>query len=288
MREETINSKSILLQDLGVFLFMASIVSGSLIVALTGRELLYQNVAMLFGVFLVGLLIILRARTAGVIVSSVIILVFTIYKLYMRLAYLKPIEWTAYIWPLLVIATLAGMTLFVALLSTIEGVNSILNRRIDELTTIDPLTGLENLRSMVGSLKRYMALSERNGTFMGLMMVRLRYHEEIKKVLTTRQFNDLRHILAETIANVLRMEDRVFTMDENGSIAIIYFGEEKGVSVVKSRILNAVAKQNMLPDLNEQMLTVELSIVHRHYDKSYSKDALRYINDVEKEFAYEV
>lgn len=288
MREGTINSKSILLQDLGVFLFMASIISGSLIVALTGRELLYQNVAMLFGVFLVGLLIILRARTAGVIVSSVIILVFTIYKLYMRLAYLKPIEWTAYIWPLLVIATLAGMTLFVALLSTIEGVNSILNRRIDELTTIDPLTGLENLRSMVGSLKRYMALSERNGTFMGLMMVRLRYHEEIKKVLTTRQFNDLRHILAETIANVLRMEDRVFTIDENGSIAIIYFGEEKGVSVVKSRIQNAVAKQNMLPDLNEQMLTVELSIVHRHYDKSYSKDALRYINDVEKEFAYEV
>lgn len=288
MREGTINSKSILLQDLGVFLFMASIISGSLIVALTGRELLYPNVAMLFGVFLVGLLIILRARTAGVIVSSVIILVFTIYKLYMRLAYLKPIEWTAYIWPLLVIATLAGMTLFVALLSTIEGVNSILNRRIDELTTIDPLTGLENLRSMVGSLKRYMALSERNGTFMGLMMVRLRYHEEIKKVLTTRQFNDLRHILAETIANVLRMEDRVFTIDENGSIAIIYFGEEKGVSVVKSRIQNAVAKQNMLPDLNEQMLTVELSIVHRHYDKSYSKDALRYINDVEKEFAYEV
>ncbi len=288
MREEKINSRSILLQDLGVFLFMTSIIGGSLIVALEEKELLYQNVALLFGIFLVGLLIILRAKTAGIIVSSVIILVFTIYKLYMRLAYLKPIEWTAFIWPLLVIATLAGMTLFVSLLSTIEGVNSILNRRIDELTTIDPLTGLENLRSMVGSLKRYMALSERNGTFMGLMMVRLRYHEEIKKVLTTRQFNDLRHILAETIANVLRMEDRVFTIDENGSIAIIYFGEEKGVSVVKSRILHAVEKQNMLPDLNEQMLTVELSIVHRHYDKSYAKDALRYISDVEKEFAYEV
>ncbi len=288
MSEEKINSRSILLQDLGVFLFMASIITGSLIVALGNKEFLYQNVALLFGIFLVGLLIILRARTAGIIVSSIIILVFTIYKLYMRLAYFKPIEWTAFLWPLLIIATLAGMSLFVALLSTIEGVNSILNRRIDELTTIDPLTGLENLRSLVGSLKRYMALSERNGTFMGLMMVRLRYHEELKKVLTTRQFNDLRHILAETITNVLRMEDRVFTIDENGSIAIIYFGEEKGVSVVKSRILHAVEKQNMLPDLNEQMLTVELSIVHRHYDKSYSKDALRYISDVEKEFAYEV
>ena len=274
MKEERTNSRSILLQDLGVFLFMASIISGSLIVALADRELLYQNVALLFGLFLIALLIILRARTAGVIVSSVIILVFTIYKLYMRIAYLKPIEWTAYLWPLLIIAVLAGMYLFVSLISTIEGVNSLLNRRIEELTMIDPLTGLENLRSMVGSLKRYMALSERNGTFMGLMMVRLRYHDEIKKVLTKRQFNDLRHIMADTIANVLRMEDRLFTIDENGSIAIIYFGAESGVSVVKSHILHAIEKQNMLPDLNEQMLTIELSIVHKHYDPSYKKDAL--------------
>lgn len=288
MKEETRNSRSILLQDLGVFLFMACIITASMIVALTDRSLLYQNVIMLFGLFLIALLIVLRARTAGIISASVIILVFTIYKLYMRIAYLKPIEWTAYLWPALIIVVLGGMTLFAELLSVIEGVNSILNRRIEELTMIDPLTGLENLRSMVGSLKRYMALSERNGTFMGLMMVRLRYHEELKKVLTKRQFNDLRHILAETIENALRIEDRVFTIDENGSLAIIYFGAESGASVIKSRMLQAVQNKNMLPDLNEQMLTVELAIVYRHYDPSYGKEALRYINDVEREFAYEV
>ena len=288
MKEGTSNSRSILLQDLGVFLTMACIITGSLIVALADRVLLYQNVLLLFGLFLIVMLVILRARTAGVITASIIILVFTIYKLYMRIAYLKPIEMTAYIWPGLIIGVLAGMVLFVELLSTIEGINSLLNRRIEELTMIDPLTGLENHRSLVGSLRRYMALSERNGTDMGLMMVRLRYHDEIKKVLTKRQFNDLRHIMAETIQNVLRMEDRMFTIDEDGSIAIIYFGAETGVSVVKSRILNAIANQNMLPDLNEQMLTVELAIVNRHYDSSYHKDALRYISDVEKEFAYEV
>lgn len=288
MKEGTSNSRSILLQDLGVFLTMACIISGSLIVALTDKGLLYQNVLLLFGLFLVTMLVILRARTAGVIVASIIILIFTIYKLYMRIAYLKPIELTAYIWPGLIIGVLAGMMLFVELLSTIEGINSLLNRRIEELTMIDPLTGLENNRSLVGSLKRYMALSERNGTDMGLMMVRLRYHDEIKKVLTKRQFNDLRHIMAETIQNVLRLEDRMFTIDEDSSIAIIYFGAESGVSVVKSRIMNAIANQNMLPDLNEQMLTIELAIVHRHYDSSYHKEALRYISDVEKEFAYEV
>ena len=54
--------------------------------------------------------------------------------------------------------------------------------RLGRKTSGDAVTGMENLRSMVGSLRRYMALSERNGTSMGLMMVRLRYAEEIKKI----------------------------------------------------------------------------------------------------------
>jgi GGDEF domain-containing protein len=215
-------------------------------------------------------------------------LIFAAYKLYMRFAYAAAIEWTAFLWPVIVLGALGGMTLFISLFSVIEGVNGILNKRLDELTVMDPLTGLENMRSMIMSLKRYMALSRRNGTEMGLMLVRLRYADEIKKVLTRAQFGDLRHNIAITVQNALRLEDRVFSIDENGSLGIIYFSKEAGVTVVKSRVLSAVANKNMLPDLNEQALTVELSAVYKQYDASYGDDVMRYISDLEKEFAYEV
>ena len=281
-------SRKILLQDLGILLFMISVAAAALITALGGRDMLYQNVAMMLAVLLSSVLLVMRAKVAGAVTAGLTMLVFAAYKLYMRFSYAAAIEWTAFLWPFIVLGALGGMTLFISLFSVIEGVNGVLNKRLDELTVMDPLTGLENMRSMVMSLKRYMALSRRNGTEMGLMMVRLRYADEIKKVLTRAQFGDLRHNIAIAVQDTLRLEDRVFSIDENGSLGIIYFSKEAGVTVVKSRVLSAVANKNMLPDLNEQALTVELSAVYKQYDTSYGDDVMRYISDLEKEFAYEV
>ena len=288
MNENTSVSRQVLLQDIGLILFMFSMLAGCLITVIASKAYLTQNVIMLFGVFLTGFLASLRAKTASTIAAAVEILIFAVYKIYSYAAYHQAIELSAFLWPVLILASAFGMDLFISLFSNMEGINSILNRRIDELTVIDPLTGLENYRSLIQSLARYMALCERNGTDMGLMLVRLRYADELRKVLTARQFNELRYQLADTIQDTLRLEDRIFSTDEKGSIAIIYFSLPNGVDVIKRRIYDAVAKKNMLPDLNEQMLTVELSIVSRHYDKSLKKDSVRFITETEREFAYEV
>ena len=286
MDQETRTSRIFLLQDLGILLFMTAILGAALLTALTDKSLIYQHVALILGIFLSALLLGLRARIAGIVVSGVLILLFAVYKLYNRFAYNIPIETTAYVWPLVIILAMIGMIVFISYFSQIEGINSLLNIRLDQLTVMDPLTGLENNRSMVQSLTRYMALSERKGTEMGLMMIRLRYAEELKKVLTATQFTELRHNLALTVQDVIRMEDRVFSIDDNGSLGIIYFST--GASFLKGRLLTAVANKNMLPDLNEQLLTIDLSIVYKQYEKEMGKDAIRYINDLEKEFAYEV
>lgn len=279
-------SRIFLYQDLGILVFLFAITAAALVTALTDRSLIYQHTALLFGIILSTLLLGLRARMGGIVISGTMILLFTIYKLFMRFAYKIPIEWTAYLWPFIIVISMIGMTMFISYFSQIEGINNILNVRLDQLTVMDPLTGLENHRSMISSLARYMALSERKGTEMGLMLIRLRYAEELKKILTSDQFNQLRHNLAQTIQNVIRMEDRIFSIDDNGSLGIIYFST--GASFLKGRILTAVQKENLLPDLNEQMLTVDLSIVYKHYEKEMGKDAIHYVTDVEKEFAYEV
>lgn len=281
-------SRTVLIQDLGIFLFMFSFLCAGLITALSGRSLIYQNVALMMGMIFAAVLIVLRAKVAGMLVSGGMVLVFSVYKLYMHFANSASIEVGAYLWPVLIIASMVGLHLFIELFSTVEGVNSLLNRRIDELTVVDSVTGLENMRSMVNTLKRTMALSQRNDTSMGLMLIRIRYADEIRKVLSKRQFDTLRGILARTLEKVLRLEDRVYSIDNNGSFGIIYFSAESGVPFIRNRILAAVAGEDMLPDLNSQMLTLELSIVSRQYSKEYGKDAMRFISDVEKEFAYEV
>lgn len=288
MDRNVFTSRKILLQDLGILVFMLSVLCGALITALSGSALLYQNTALLLAILLSALLVAMRARIAGTVVTAITLLAFAVYKLYNYMAYGVQIEWTAFIWPALIVASLGGMVLFISLFSSLEGTNGLLIRRLDELTVMDPVTQQENMRSMISSLQRYMALCERNGTEMGLMLVRLRYADEIRKVLSRAQFNDLRHNLAMTVRDALRLEDRVFATDENGSLGIIYFSALTGAPVVKSRILAAVTNSDMLGDVEGQQLTVELSIVFKQYDKSFGKDALRLISELEKEFAYEV
>ena len=286
MEQDTRTSRIILYQDLGLLLFLLAVLAAALITGLSDKTLLYQHVVLMMAIMLSAMITGLRTRVGGIIISGITILLFAIYKLFYRFAYNVQIEWTAYLWPLIILAALAGMMTFISYFSQITGVNSLLNIRLDQLTVMDPLTGLENNRAMISSLARYMALSERKGTEMGLMLIRLRYAEELKKILTKNQFNELRHNLAATVQDVIRMEDRVFSIDDDGSLGIIYFST--GASFLKGRILTAVNNKNMMPDLNEQLLTVDLSIVYKQYDPDLKKDAVRFVSDVEKEFAYEV
>ena len=286
MEQDTRTSRIILYQDLGILLFLTAVLAAALITGLSDKALLYQHVILTMAIVFAALLTGLRTRVGGIVLSGVTILLFAVYKLFYYFAYDVRIEWTAYLWPPVILIALAGMMTFISYFSQIEGVNNLLNIRLDQLTVMDPLTGLENNRAMISSLARYMALSERKGTEMGLMMIRLRYAEELKKVLTKNQFNELRHTLGSTVQDVVRMEDRAFSSDDDGSLGIIYFSN--GGPFLKGRILDAVSKKNMLPDLNEQLLTVDLSIVYKQYDPEMKKDAIRFVSDVEKEFAYDV
>lgn len=285
---EKIYSREILFQDLGMLLYLVALFGGTLILGFSEETLRLQNAVMLLLAFLVALLVAFRMRVAAIICAALQILLFCAYKLYQYAAFHISIEYTAYAWPFLILAVLGGMHMFISMYASMETVNGMLNRRIDELTLLDSLTGLENLRSLYASLKRYMAHSQRHGTAMGLMLVQLRYPNEVRKVLSAQEFNILRSNMAQAVENVMRVEDRVFTMDDRGSIGIIYFSDPEGAPIIKRRVLAAVEGAPLLNETRRKTFTVEIKVVYKQYSPEYEQDALRFVADVTGEFAYEV
>jgi hypothetical protein len=87
MNENASVSRQVLLQDIGLILFMFSMLAGCLITVIASKAYLTQNVIMLFGVFLTGFLASLRAKTASIITAAVEILIFAVYKIYYYAAY---------------------------------------------------------------------------------------------------------------------------------------------------------------------------------------------------------
>ncbi|MCI1966259.1 MAG: GGDEF domain-containing protein [Oscillospiraceae bacterium] len=284
----SLSGRILLLQDIGMLLFLTCLFVSTMIVVFSAEALLTQNVLMLLAIYLTVILVVFRAQYAAVVLDGFQILAFTVYKLYFYASEQIPIEKTAYLWLLLLLILPAGLFLFIREFSATETANSVLRRQVEELTVIDPLTGLENLRSMYSNLARTMALSSRNGTDMGLMLIKLRYFTELRGILTTRGFERLRQRLAEIVQDTLRLEDRVYSIDQDGSIGVIYFCGSDGASAVKGRLLNAIAQKNAFEGITDKPLRVEARIAYAQYDLSFGTDAIPFCRKVESELQYDV
>ena len=288
MKSQRSDGRTILIQDLGMVLFLAAVFLSAFLTVEAGEETPVQNLVLLIGLSAVSMLAALRIRTAAVILTAFEILAFSAYKLFRYAAYHMAIEMTAYCWPFLILAALGGMSMFVSKFALIEGSNSMLHRQIEELTVIDPLTGLENIRSLYAALRRQIAMGKRYGTSFGVMICKLRYPSELKKVLSRREWDELRNRSAVIAEDTLRIEDRLFSYDDNGSLAVIYFSEEDGAQIVKNRLLAAFSKEDAYPRVRGERLRVEFVIAYRQYDREKVSDPYQFIRQVEAEFAYEV
>lgn len=287
-RRTLLTGRILLLQDIGMLLFLTCLFVSTMIVALSPEALLTQNVLMLLVLFLTAVLIVFRVQYAAVVLTGFQILAFAAYKLYFYLSAHIGIEKTAYLWAFLLLGLLAGLILFIQEFSATEAANSMLHQQVSELTVIDPLTGLENLRSMYSNLSRTMSLCGRSGTGMGLMLIKPRYLNELRSVLTRRGFEHLRQRLAEIVQNTLRLEDRVYSIDQDGSIGVIYFCDADGAAAIKRRLLNAIGQRNAFDGITDKPIRVEVRIASLQYDPSLGTDAIPFCRKVESELQYDV
>lgn len=280
----------ILRQDIGLLLLLLGFLGAALIVSFSDTNALRaQNVILMMVLAAVCMLSVMRAKAAAVIAAAMEILFFTMYKLFLYATEQASIEITAFLWPAVIVITVAGALMFIYGFAFVEQVNHILNDRVGELTVIDPLTGIQNLRGLYATLFRVMSNARRHPEFkFGLLMIRLRYAEEIRKVLTAAEFNELRVRIAGIADQTLRLEDEAFTIDDEGSVAVMFFSSEDGAAVVKDRLMQALTAEDAFPRIRERTLQLDFSIVYRMYEQELERDAMKFVQLVENEFAYEV
>ncbi|MCH4193595.1 MAG: GGDEF domain-containing protein [Butyrivibrio sp.] len=277
-----------LLQDFGMLLFLMSVFTGTMIVVVSDESLRMQNLIMLVGVFLIAVLTVFRVQYTAVVVTAFQILFFAAYKLYQYYSQDQAIETAAYLWLAVVLGELAGMALFLHEFNTTEQINSVLRQQVEDLTVEDPMTGLENLRSMYANLSRTMALSARNNTEMGLMLIKLRYAQELKKIMSARNYDRLRKKMADIVQDTLRLEDRVYTVDQDGSLGIIFFCNKEGAGVIKKRLLDVLEDKNAFSGILDKPVKVEVRIGYLQYEKEMETNAILFREKTESEMQYDV
>lgn len=278
-----------ILQDLGMALFLGCVFASALIVGNSSSSLRIENIIMMMGLFIAVILASFKAFTLAVVVSSIQVIIFTAYKVFYTYNTGLQIEFTSYLWLFLPFITIGSIMVYLQGNIKTESENEMLREQVEELTMIEPLTGLYNLRSLYNDLGRQMAYSARNNLDISLMIIELRYESELKTILSKKNYEILRQKMALIVQDALRIEDRIYAIDEKGTLAIILTCDTEGSVIVKNRIKNKLNDKEAFSGITDSPIKVDTKIAFLQYDeKEVGTNAIAFKQRVESELQYEV
>ena len=170
-----------------------------------------------------------------------------------------------------------------------ETENDVLKEQVQELVMVNALTGLYNLRSLYNDMQKQIAYTERNGLPLSLMIIKLRYEPELKRVLSRSHYEALIQKMADTVVDAVRLEDRVYSLDNNGSVGVLLTCDKIGTEFVEKRIKSRVQDRETFSGITDNSIVVEVKIATVQYNKDeYDKDVMRFKQKVESELQYDV
>ncbi len=183
----------------------------------------------------------------------------------------------------------AACALFHKGLSGIDSENTMLRRQVEELVLVDDVTGLYNQRALYRDLRGLVRYGSRNNLPVSLMLVQPRYETELRGMLPRRQYLELRQIMANIVSDGVRLEDKVYCIDEKGTLAIVLTADETGSRFVKNRLKNALEKENAFEGILERNTHLNVRFSCKTYDKErFGDDMIAYKSAVESELVYDV
>lgn len=171
----------------------------------------------------------------------------------------------------------------------ISNENAMLRQQVEELVLVDNVTGMYNLRALYRDMQVMVHYCDRNHLPLSLMEIQLRYEAELRGMLPANSFVDLRRRMCEVIRDSVRVEDRVYAVDDKGSVVVLLTTNENDSLVVRSRILNALATTDRFSHILEAGTKVDVRVACKQYAKdTYGQDMIRFRKAVEAELVYDV
>ncbi len=276
------------LQDVGLSILLVALFASAMLFASTTDNYL-ESVLMLAGVFLSVLFACFRVSAMAIVIASLQTVAFIAFKLYQMLALGENVMNISLAWAAIPGVACVGGVLFLNGLKKTALENQVLKQQVEDLVMIDPLTGFYNLRSMFMDIQTQISYAERNNNPITLMVIKVRYGKELRSVLKQKQYEAALIKLAKITYDVVRLEDRVYVIDDEGSLAILLTCDKVGAKSVEKRLRGRVENPESFAEVAQSPIRVEVKIGYLQYKKEeFQRDARLFKERVEEEVEYDL
>ena len=286
MNSKDISGKT--LEDIGISVLLIALFTATIVDSLGGEFLFTENLVMTIVTFVAVLLAAIRVSNIPAIIAGIATVSYIAYKLYQMFAQGGTIEGLSYLWVAIPGLAVLGMALFSKGIQRLQRDNNVLSKQVEDLIMIDPLTGFYNLRSMYMDIQTQISYAERNNTYISLMIIRPRYRKELKDVLKKEQYEKVLVTFSKLIYETVRLEDRVYSLDSDGTIGVLLTCDRQGAKLVEKRIRSKIEKTNAFDNIAEKPIRMEIQLGFLEYKKEYNRDAIKFKSLVEEEVAYDI
>ncbi|MDR0898559.1 MAG: GGDEF domain-containing protein [Oscillospiraceae bacterium] len=275
-------------RDLGIFLFLVCILGIILMVTTAPADVHVPYLLMTCVAFFCSVLAFYGRQSASLILSGTQVIVWATFKLYALYATGAFIAVLDYLWLAVPLLLSASVCLFQYGSAQLERENMLLRTQVEELVLVDALTGLWNLRALYRDLPPQAQFCRRIKAPLALMIVQLRYEQELRALLNRHRFDELRQRMASIISGTLRIGDRVYAIDENGSFGILLSTDLPGGDVVKKRIRSLLESVEAFQGITDANIIVSVRIAFRVCEGEMGSRPVDFKASVEQELQYDV
>ena len=286
MNSKDISGKT--LEDIGISVLLIALFSATIVDSLGGEFLFTENLVMTIVTFVAVLLAAIRVTNIPAIIAGIATVSYIAYKLYQMFAQGGIIEGLSYLWIAIPGLAVLGMALFSKGIQRLQRDNNVLSKQVEDLIMIDPLTGFYNLRSMYMDIQTQISYSERNNTYISLMIIRPRYRKELKDVLNKEQYEKVIVTFSKIVYETVRLEDRVYSLDSDGTVGVLLTCDRQGAKLVEKRIRTKIDNTNAFDNIAKKPIRMEIQLGFLEYKKEYNRDAIKFKSLVEEEVAYNI
>lgn len=286
MKNKDISGKT--LEDVGISVLLIALFAATIVCALSDDWLFNENLVMTIVTFVAVLLTAIRVASIPVIIAALETICYIAYKIYQVVMMSAQIPGLSYLWIAIPGLSVLGMSLFIKGVQRLQRDNNILSKQVEDLIMIDPLTGFYNLRSMYMDIQTQISYAERNNTSISLMIIRPRYRKELKDVLKKPQYETVIVNLSKIVYDTVRLEDKVYSLDGDGTIGVLLTCDRQGSKLVEKRIRNKIENTDVFNNIAEKPIRMEIQLGYLEYKKEYNRDAIQFKSLVEEEVAYDL
>lgn len=228
-------------QDVALLVFLLLFSAVAVLMTISGHSLV--NVVSLFCTVVLLILTYFLGLIPSLLANMVFIAGQVIWTIYQYGNNHGVITWSLLFW--LVMPILLSLSLY-AMTQTqvaLQQANGDLRAALVERGAFDQQTNLRTTVAYVEDASVFIETNERFKLPVSTVIIKIRYFDDMKRMMSENQLNVLLQLASETIKDITRDNDITYLVDnEDPTWAILLFSDEEGANIAADRIRTGFAK----------------------------------------------